>query len=189
MDWLQCLRATLLGQELKGWLEFCVWSTYSVYKTSSPKKNICYTCLVGICRSAPPEDLHRNQMALASSRQAKLPSLPVIQQNDPIGTCSALDSHLYSGNKFMMTWRVIHLNHLWTLKNLFLSEANCLDSSISWERKLIMRMNNLPGPHPFNVIDTPIAFLYTIQRPRRGWQRLGRQDLRGILPAIIYIYI
>ena len=34
---------------------------------------------------AAPEDVHRSQMALASSRQAKLPTLPVVQQNDPIG--------------------------------------------------------------------------------------------------------
>lgn len=36
-------------------------------------------------RMAAPEDVHRSQMALASSRQAKLPTLPVVQQNDPIG--------------------------------------------------------------------------------------------------------
>ena len=34
-------------------------------------------------------DIHRNQMSLASSRHAKQPVLPVIQQNDPIGDCSA----------------------------------------------------------------------------------------------------
>ena len=36
-------------------------------------------------RTTAPEDVHRSQMALASSRQAKLPTLPVVQQNDPIG--------------------------------------------------------------------------------------------------------
>ena len=133
-------------------------------------------------------------MALASSRQAKLPSLPVIQQNDPIGTCSALDIVIPS----LTTWRNIHLNHyLWTLKIYIWGQLpgfiDILGKKIDHADEQLARPSSLQSnwhPQLHSYISSPKERLAEIGSTRsQGYPASNYFKIYILHILIIYIYL